>query len=99
VALAGGLNNFASKEISVLRRGAKGEMKTLTRDLDKVRSGEEEDLQIVENDLIVVPPNRAKVLLSVLLSAVGYTSRSSSYSFTAGRAGTTGGGLGGVLLP
>jgi hypothetical protein len=38
-------------------------------------------------------------LLNVLLSAVGYTSRGASYSFTAGRAGAASGGLGGVLLP
>ena len=63
------------------------------------RSGEEEDLQLAVNDLIVVPPNRAKILLNVLLSAFGYTARGASYSFTAGRAGTAGGGLGGVLLP
>lgn len=98
--LAGGLNNYASKEIAILRRGPKGEVQTITRDLDKIRGGEEEDLQIAENDLVVVPPNRTKVLLSVLLSAVGYTSRGASYSFTAGRAGMGGGGgVAGALLP
>jgi polysaccharide export outer membrane protein len=97
--LAGGLNNYASKEVSILRRGAKGEVQTITRDLDKVRNGEEEDLQIAENDLVVVPPNRAKIFLSVLLSAVGYTSRGASYSFTAGRATGGAGGIGGALLP
>jgi polysaccharide export outer membrane protein len=99
LAVAGGISNYASHEITILRRGSNGEVKTLTCDLDKIRSGDEEDLQIAANDLIVVPPNRAKVFLSVLLSAVGYTSRSSSYSFTAGRAGSAGGGLGGAILP
>jgi hypothetical protein len=74
-------------------------VQTLSRDLDRIRSGQEEDLQIVENDLIVVPPNRAKIFLSVLLSAVGYTSRSSSYSFGVGRVGNIGGGMGGALMP
>ncbi|MGH7926937.1 MAG: SLBB domain-containing protein, partial [Candidatus Binatia bacterium] len=97
--LAGGLSNYASKEITIIRRGPNGQVETLARDVDKVRSGEEEDPQIAANDLIVVPPNRAKVFLSVLLSAVGYTSRSSSYSFTAGRAGSAGGGIGSALLP
>jgi polysaccharide export outer membrane protein len=100
VTLAGGLNAYASKEVTVLRRGPKGEVQTINRDLDRVRSGEEEDIQIAENDLVVVPPNRAKILLNVLLSAVGYTSRGASYSFTAGRAGMGGmGGVGGALLP
>jgi polysaccharide biosynthesis/export protein len=100
LALAGGINPNASKEITILRRGSKGEVQTLTRDLDKVRSGEEEDVQIAENDLIVVPPNRAKMILTAILSAVGYTSRSSSYSFGVGRVGAAaGGGLGGALLP
>jgi polysaccharide export outer membrane protein len=98
LAIAGGINSYASKEIAVLRRGPKGEVQTLTRDLDKVRSGEEEDIQIAENDLIVVPPNRAKIVLTAILSAVGYTSRSSSYSFGVGRVGG-GAGLGGALLP
>jgi polysaccharide export outer membrane protein len=97
--LAGGLGNYASNEIAILRRGPRGEVQTLTRDLDKIRSGEEEDIQIAENDLIVVPPSRGKILLNVLLSAVGYTSRSGSYSFTAGRAGAGLGGIGGALLP
>jgi polysaccharide export outer membrane protein len=99
LAIAGGINSYASKEIAVLRRGPKGEVQTLTRDLDKVRSGEEEDLQIAENDLIVVPPNRAKILLTAILSAVGYTSRSASYSFVVGRVGAAGGGLGSAILP
>jgi protein involved in polysaccharide export with SLBB domain len=100
VAVAGGLNNFASTEVAILRRGPTGEAQTLTRDLDKIRSGQEEDLSIVENDLIMVPPNRAKVVFAILLSAVGYTSRSGSYSITAGRAGgNIAGGVGGVLLP
>jgi polysaccharide export outer membrane protein len=100
LAIAGGINNFASTEIAVLRRGPKGEVQTITKDLDRIRSGDEEDLQIVENDLIMVPPNRAKIFLSVLLSAVGYTSRSASYSIGIGRAGSTlGGGMGSALLP
>jgi polysaccharide export outer membrane protein len=99
VAIAGGLNTFANTEVAVLRRGPTGEVQTLSRDLDRIRSGQEEDLQIVENDLIVVPPNRAKIFLSVLLSAVGYTSRSSSYSFGVGRVGNIGGGMGGALMP
>jgi polysaccharide export outer membrane protein len=99
--LAGGVNNFASTEVAVLRRGPGGEVHTLTRDLDKIKSGAEEDLPIVENDLIMVPPNKAKVVLAILLSAVGYTSRSSSYQISAGRVGgnVAGGGIGGVLLP
>jgi protein involved in polysaccharide export with SLBB domain len=98
--MAGGINTFASTEVAVVRRGTNGEVQTINRDLDKVRAGEQEDLQIVENDLIMVPPNRAKIILSVLLSAVGYTSRGSSYSITAGRGGSAlGGGLGGALLP
>jgi polysaccharide export outer membrane protein len=100
LAIAGGLSNFASTEIAILRRGPKGEMQTLSRDLDKIRSGQEEDLQIVESDLIIVPPSKTKVFLSVLLSAVGYTSRSQSYSFGIGRVGgALGGGIGGALLP
>jgi polysaccharide export outer membrane protein len=101
LAMAGGVNNFASSEVTVLRRGPGGEVQTITRDLDKIKSGAEEDLRIVENDLIMVPPNKAKVVLAVLLSAVGYTSRSGSYSVTAGRVGgnVAGGGIGGVLLP
>jgi polysaccharide export outer membrane protein len=99
LAMAGGINTYASKEITVVRRGTKGDVQTLSRDLDKVRSGDQEDLQIVENDLIVVSPNRTKVFLSVLLSAVGYTSRSSSYSFGVGRVANIGGGIGGALLP
>ena len=100
LAMAGGIGNFASTDITILRRGAKGEVQAITRDLDRVRSGEEEDLRIVENDLIIVPPNRAKIFLSVLLSAVGYTSRSASYSIGIGRAGSTlGGGMGSALLP
>ncbi len=98
VTLAGGLNSFGSKEITIVRRGPKGEVQTLTRDLDKVRSGEEEDLQIAENDLVVVPQNRTKVLLNVLLSAVGYTGRGASYSFGVGRVGGNMGGAG-ALLP
>jgi polysaccharide export outer membrane protein len=97
VTLAGGLNSFASKEVTVLRRGPKGELQSINRDLDKVRSGEEEDLQIAENDLVVVPPNRAKIFLNVLLSAVGYTARGSSYSFGVGRVGSGIGGVGGLL--
>lgn len=99
LALAGGIDNYASKEIAILRRGPKGDVQTLTRDLDKIRAGEEEDLQIAANDLIIVPPNRAKILISVLLSAVGYTSRSSSYTFGVGRVGGLAGGAGGGLLP
>jgi polysaccharide biosynthesis/export protein len=98
MALAGGINTLASKEIAILRRGPKGEVQTLSRNLDKVQRGEEEDIRIAENDLIIVPPNRAKILLTVLLSAVGYTSRGASYSFGVGRVGGLGGaGLGGAL--
>ena len=39
LALAGGINTYASKEIAILRRGPKGEVQTISRDLDKVRSG------------------------------------------------------------
>jgi polysaccharide biosynthesis/export protein len=96
--LAGGVGPYASSEITIIRRGTKGEMQTITRDLDKVRDGQQEDVQIAENDLIVVPPNKAKVLLSVLLSAVGYTSKGASYSFGVGRVGGVGGGLGGLMV-
>jgi polysaccharide biosynthesis/export protein len=96
--LAGGIGNYASTNITIIRR-SKGEMQTITRDLDKVRAGQQEDIQIAENDLIVVPPNRAKVLLSVLLSAVGYTGRGASYSVGVGRVGGVGGGLGGLMMP
>ena len=100
LALAGGINNYASTEIAILRRGPKGEVQTISRDLDRIRSGQDEDLQIVENDLIMVPPNRAKIIFSILLSAVGYTSRGASYSISAGRAGSGGaGGMSGALLP
>jgi polysaccharide export outer membrane protein len=100
LAMAGGINNFASTEVTILRRVG-GEVQTLTRDIDKIKSGAEEDLRIVENDLIMVPPNKAKVVFAILLSAVGYTSRSGSYQVSAGRVGgnVAGGGIGGVLLP
>jgi len=100
VAIAGGLDTFGSQDVAVIRRGPKGDVQTISRNLESIRSGQEEDLQIVENDLIMVPANRAKILLSVLLSAVGYTSRGASYSITAGRGGSAlGGGLGSAILP
>ena len=66
-------------------------MQTISRNLDKVQRGEEEDLRIVENDLIIVPPNRAKIFFTILLSAVGYTSRGASYSFGSAGPGAWGG--------
>ncbi|MGB7951159.1 MAG: polysaccharide biosynthesis/export family protein [Candidatus Binatia bacterium] len=88
VALAGGLSPYAkSSEVTVFRRGPESDVRVLYRDLDKIRSGEEEDIKIAENDLVVVPPSTAKLIISTLLSSVGYTSRSSSYSWGIGRTG------------
>ena len=88
VALAGGLAPFAKRsEVTVFRRGPEAEVQVLYRDLDKIRSGEEEDIKIAENDLVVVPPSTAKIIISTLLSSVGYTHRGSSYSAGIGRTG------------
>jgi polysaccharide export outer membrane protein len=88
VALAGGLAPYAkASEVTVFRRGPESEVKVLYRDLDRIRNGQEEDIQIAENDLVVVPPSTTKIIISTLLSSVGYTSRGSSYSMGIGRTG------------
>ena len=88
VALAGGLApNAKPSNITIFRRGPQAEVQVLNRDLEKIRSGEEEDVRLVENDVVVVPPSMAKIVIQALLSSVGYTSRSSSYSMGIGRVG------------
>jgi polysaccharide biosynthesis/export protein len=88
VALAGGLAPYANgSEISVFRRGPEAEVQVVSRDLDKIRSGEQEDIKITENDLVVVPPSTARIVISALLSSVGYTHRGSTYSTGIGRTG------------
>jgi polysaccharide export outer membrane protein len=88
VALAGGLAPYAKgSEITVFRRGPEAEVQVMYRDLEKIRNGQEEDIKIAENDLVVVPPSTTRIVISALLSSVGYTSRSSSYSFGIGRTG------------
>jgi len=89
--LAGGLAPFAqSGSITVFRRGPKEEVEVLNHDLEKIRRGEEKDIQIAENDVIVVPPSMGRIVLSGLLGMVGYTSRSASYSWSVGRGGGVG---------
>jgi polysaccharide export outer membrane protein len=96
LSVAGGVGTYGKRsEISVLRRGPNQEMQVLNRDLDKIRAGEEEDIKIAENDVIVVPTSTGRVVLEMLLGAVGYTSRTGSSSVTFGRAG----GARGVPLP
>jgi polysaccharide export outer membrane protein len=88
VALAGGLAPYAKgSEVTVFRRGPESDVRVLYRDLDKIRNGQEEDIKIAENDLVVVPPSTTKIIISTLLSSVGYTSRGSSYSMGIGRTG------------
>jgi polysaccharide export outer membrane protein len=90
VTLAGGVSPYGKvSDITVFRRGPKAEVQVLSRDLEKIRSGEEEDIKIAENDVVVVPPSTGKMVLSALLGAVGFSSRSATYGFTVGRAGAS----------
>lgn len=83
VALAGGLAPYAqASNITLIRRGPQAEMQVLYRDLEKIRSGEEDDIKIAENDVVVVPASMAKIVISALLSSVGYTSKSASFGRT-----------------
>ena len=86
VAIAGGVDDFGkTSDISIFRHGPNGEVSVLNCDLRKIRSGEQEDVRIAANDLILVPPSTGKMIISTPLGVVGYTSRSGSGSVSVGR--------------
>jgi protein involved in polysaccharide export with SLBB domain len=86
VAIAGGIADFGKQnEISIVRRGPNEQVTVLNRDLSKIRSGEEDDVRIAENDLILVPPSTGKMILSTLLGMVGYSTGVGSASISLGR--------------
>jgi polysaccharide export outer membrane protein len=93
---AGGLSQMSSGgSISVFHNGPKGEMKVSEYDLEKIRAGQQEDIQITENDIIVVPPSTSRVVLNTVIGMLGFSSRSSSFGFSMGRVG----GMGGRVIP
>lgn len=58
---SGGINTIAEeKEIKIIRRLSNGHEQTIMVDLEKVKSGEHQNIQLAQNDLIVIPFNPNK---------------------------------------
>ena len=101
--VAGGLAEDAKlNAITVFRRDEQGVMQALTFDLGKTQRLEAEGVRVVENDVIVVPANVAKMFVKSVLSSVGFGLRASSMNlglggraFGGGWGGNAGGGGGG----
>jgi len=80
--LAGGVQSNAKLgDVTVFRRNAKGEIQVLKFDLARIRVQEAQDVQVIENDVIVVPASMAKLVIGKLFQAVGLSIRSSSFGF------------------
>lgn len=69
LAVAGGVEQQPAKYsgIIIFRRQGPAQVEKLTIDLDKIRAGEERDLLVQADDLIVVPTSTAKLLYNRLL--------------------------------
>ena len=64
IALANGLANLAdASDIKIFRQELDGEKIAQSFDLDKIRSGETEDPQVMANDVIVVQQSQSRVFL------------------------------------
>jgi protein involved in polysaccharide export with SLBB domain len=88
VAVAGGIADFGkTTNINILRRGPNEQVTVLNRDLSKIRTGEEDDIRIAENDVILVPPSTGRMIITTLLGMVGYSTRAGAASVSVGRAG------------
>lgn len=93
--VAGGIDGDAkTSDITIFRsnKGKQGEMEVLKCDLAKIQALQAPDIQIAENDVIMVPPSTAKIVISQILGSIGFGIRSSAFGFGFGR----GGGMGGV---
>lgn len=89
LAIAGGVAGDAKEsDITVFRNNGKsGEVEVLKCDLSKIQALQATDIQIAENDVIVVPPSTAKMVISQVLGSLGFGVRSSSFGFGFGRFG------------
>ncbi len=86
VAVAGGIADFGKmSEITIFRRGPNEQVTVLNCNLNKIRSGEEEDVRIAENDVVLVPPSTGKMIVSTVLGMVGYSIGTGSGSWNLGR--------------
>lgn len=73
LAVAGGVTTDAKpSEITVFRRNEQGEVQTIILDLGQIRELQAKDITIAENDVIVVPPNTVKMVLTTMLDAVSF---------------------------
>jgi polysaccharide export outer membrane protein len=75
LALAGGFGQIANTtEVKLFRRAEKGDREVATFDVDKIRSGKEEDPLVRGDDLIVVQRNATRAILkdSVLRDVLDY---------------------------
>jgi polysaccharide export outer membrane protein len=58
---SGGFNTIAEeKEVKIIRRLSSGHEQTIMVDFKKVRSGEHQNIQLAQNDLVIVPYNPDK---------------------------------------
>lgn len=83
LALAGGFGQIANpSEVKVFRRGDNGERQIATFDVDKIRSGKNEDPPLRGDDLIVVQRNAARAALkdSVFRDVLDYLNPFSVFS-------------------
>ena len=61
VTSAGGATKVAAdKKCKIIRRNIDGSEKEITVDLDKIRSGKEENLLLAQNDTVIVPLHPVK---------------------------------------
>ncbi len=87
--VAGGIDGDAKQsDITIFRNeGGSGEVQILKCDLSKIQALQAPDIQISENDVIVVPPSTAKLIVSQILGSIGFGIRSQTFGFGFGRGG------------